>query len=185
MVQAAEEHCLVRGRREAHDVTLRAPPVSAKKGVASLPTKGENINICWSPDGNTIAVGSKEDTVSFIDKRTRTIIDKPWPFKMEVLLPSPQPCARSCAAAALERRNKRMSVFSVVASLKMNEISWNNANNLFFMATGDGTVEVYDYPGRFTCVQCAVHTRALCDYAHDCAQPVCQILPLTALTSPR
>ena len=88
MVQAAEEHCLVRGRREAHDVTLRAPPVSAKKGVASLPTKGENINICWSPDGNTIAVGSKEDTVSFIDKRTRTIIDKPWPFKMEVLLPS-------------------------------------------------------------------------------------------------
>ena len=22
-------------------------------------TKGENINICWSPDGNTIAVGNK------------------------------------------------------------------------------------------------------------------------------
>lgn len=31
---------------------------SAKK-VATVVTKGENINLCWSPDGNTIAVGSK------------------------------------------------------------------------------------------------------------------------------
>eukprot|EP00794_Sanderia_malayensis_P015920 gene15920-17521_t len=33
-------------------------------------TKGENINICWSPDGNTIAVGNKEDLITFVDTRT-------------------------------------------------------------------------------------------------------------------
>jgi len=34
---------------------------------------GENINITWSPDGNTIAVGNKEDLVTFIDTRTHKI----------------------------------------------------------------------------------------------------------------
>lgn len=29
-------------------------------------TKGENINICWSPDGNTIAVGNKVRYVDII-----------------------------------------------------------------------------------------------------------------------
>jgi THO complex subunit 3 len=32
--------------------------------------QGENINITWSPDGQTIAVGNKEDLVTFIDSRT-------------------------------------------------------------------------------------------------------------------
>jgi THO complex subunit 3 len=32
--------------------------------------KGENINITWSPDGHTIAVGNKEDLITFIDMRT-------------------------------------------------------------------------------------------------------------------
>ena len=32
---------------------------SASKCVSVVNTKGENINICWSPDGNTIAVGNK------------------------------------------------------------------------------------------------------------------------------
>jgi hypothetical protein len=31
----------------------------AGKCVNVVNTKGENINICWSPDGNTIAVGNK------------------------------------------------------------------------------------------------------------------------------
>ena len=29
------------------------------KCMEVVSTKGENINICWSPDGNTIAVGNK------------------------------------------------------------------------------------------------------------------------------
>lgn len=32
--------------------------------------KGENINICWSPNGQTIAVGNKEDLVTFFDTKT-------------------------------------------------------------------------------------------------------------------
>ena len=30
---------------------------------------GENINICWSPDGKCIAVGNKADLIAFIDMR--------------------------------------------------------------------------------------------------------------------
>ena len=34
-------------------------PSLAGKCVNVVNTKGENINICWSPDGETIAVGNK------------------------------------------------------------------------------------------------------------------------------
>lgn len=59
------------------------------KPTSTVTTKGENINICWSPDGHTIAVGNKvyiahslqsshffqnnifqEDLLTFIDART-------------------------------------------------------------------------------------------------------------------
>lgn len=83
------------------------------KCAANIPTKGENINIAWSPDGNVIAVGDKGDQVSFIDKRTHTLIGAPWPHK----------------------------------PMEVNEISWNNSGNLFFLTTGNGTVEVFDYAG--------------------------------------
>lgn len=35
---------------------------------------GENINICWSPDGKYVGVGNKEDLISFIDMRQLKII---------------------------------------------------------------------------------------------------------------
>ena len=44
---------------------------------------GENINITWSPDGNSIAVGNKEDLVTFIDARNFKIKIE-HPFKFEV-----------------------------------------------------------------------------------------------------
>lgn len=44
---------------------------------------GENINICWSPDGQTIAVGNKEDLVSFIDVRSHKVRTDQQ-FKFEV-----------------------------------------------------------------------------------------------------
>ena len=67
---------------------------------------GENINICWSPDGQTIAVGNKEDLVSFIDARThKTKADEQ--FKFEV-----------------------------------NEISWNNEGDLFFLTSGHGSIHI-------------------------------------------
>lgn len=33
--------------------------ILAGKPTGTVSTKGENINICWSPDGQTIAVGNK------------------------------------------------------------------------------------------------------------------------------
>ncbi|SAM03480.1 hypothetical protein [Absidia glauca] len=43
------------------------------KCTAVIQTGGENINVCWSPDGDNIAVGDKNDTISIIDTRTFTI----------------------------------------------------------------------------------------------------------------
>lgn len=55
------------------DKTVRIWDARASKCSAVVNTKGENINITWSPDGNTIAVGNKEDLVTFIDTRTHKI----------------------------------------------------------------------------------------------------------------
>lgn len=73
-------------------------------------TKGENINICWSPDGSTIAVGNKEDLITFIDAKTYKI-QREEQFKFEV-----------------------------------NEISWNNRNDLFFLTNGHGCINILSYP---------------------------------------
>lgn len=67
---------------------------------------GENINVCWSPDGHTIAVGNKEDLVTYIDART---------YKM---------------------RTEEQFKFEV------NEISWNNDGDLFFLTSGNGSIHI-------------------------------------------
>ncbi|CAG0919748.1 unnamed protein product [Notodromas monacha] len=51
------------------DKSVRIWDARAQKCQACIQTKGENINLAWSPDGNTIAVGNKSDLVSFIDVR--------------------------------------------------------------------------------------------------------------------
>ena len=45
--------------------------------------KGENINICWSPDGKCISVGNKDDLIAFIDTRTYRFTSERQ-FKFEV-----------------------------------------------------------------------------------------------------
>lgn len=55
------------------DKTVRIWDIRAGKCSSITNTKGENINITWSPDGKTIAVGNKEDLVTFIDTRTNKI----------------------------------------------------------------------------------------------------------------
>lgn len=37
--------------------------------MQAIETRGENINIRWSPDGQHIAVGDKEDNISLIEMR--------------------------------------------------------------------------------------------------------------------
>ncbi|KAG0164674.1 hypothetical protein DFQ28_000130 [Apophysomyces sp. BC1034] len=92
------------------DKTVRIWDQRSGKCTAVVQTGGENINICWSPDGNHIAVGDKSDTISIIDTRTFAIL-KTQKHNMEV-----------------------------------NEIAWNNANNLFYVTTGQGAIKVYEYP---------------------------------------
>ena len=88
------------------DKTVRVWDARSAKAVTTVNTKGENINITWSPDGHTIAVGNKEDLVTFIDSRT---------YKVKA-----------------ERQFK----------FEVNEISWNMANDLFFLTNGQGCIEV-------------------------------------------
>uniref|UniRef100_A0A8W8IJ87 THO complex subunit 3 n=1 Tax=Magallana gigas TaxID=29159 RepID=A0A8W8IJ87_MAGGI len=70
----------------------------------------ENINICWSPDGSTIAVGNKDDLITFIDVRSH--------------------------------RSKAEEQFK----FEVNEISWNNDGDLFFLTSGQGSINILSYP---------------------------------------
>ncbi|KAK2154221.1 hypothetical protein LSH36_274g04026 [Paralvinella palmiformis] len=65
------------------DKTVRIWDARASKSAAIIATKGENINICWSPDGQTIAVGNKDDLVTFIDFKSHKIKGDRQ-FKVEV-----------------------------------------------------------------------------------------------------
>ncbi|KAI8075296.1 WD40-repeat-containing domain protein [Gongronella butleri] len=58
------------------DKTVRIWDQRSGKCTATINTGGENINICWSPNGNHIAVGDKSDTISIIDTRTHEILYK-------------------------------------------------------------------------------------------------------------
>jgi len=65
------------------DKTVRIWDARSQKSVSTISTKGENINITWSPGGGTIAVGNKEDLVTFIDARMHKIRAEEQ-FKFEV-----------------------------------------------------------------------------------------------------
>uniref|UniRef100_H2ZMH6 Uncharacterized protein n=1 Tax=Ciona savignyi TaxID=51511 RepID=H2ZMH6_CIOSA len=92
------------------DKTVRIWDARSGKSTSTINTKGENINICWSPNGSCIAVGNKEDLVTFIDTKT---------FKA--------------------RNHEQFKV-------EVNEITWNNTNDLFFLTTGLGTIQIHSYP---------------------------------------
>ena len=51
------------------DKTVRIWDARSGKCAHAIETKGENINIRWSPDGQHIAVGDKEDNISLIETR--------------------------------------------------------------------------------------------------------------------
>ena len=60
---------------------LLLPP--AGKCTHTVQTKGENINLCWSPNGQAIAVGNKEDVITIIDTKSYKIVHEEQ-FKYEV-----------------------------------------------------------------------------------------------------
>ena len=65
------------------DKSARVWDTRTGKAGAVFKTKGENINLAWSPDGRSLAVGNKDDLVSIIDVRKGTI-SATHKFPMEV-----------------------------------------------------------------------------------------------------
>lgn len=57
------------------DKTVRVWDVRSGKCLHTILTDGQNINMNWSPDGAAICVGSKEDTLTFIDTSTWKVVD--------------------------------------------------------------------------------------------------------------
>ena len=51
------------------DKTVRIWDARTNKNVHAIETRGENINIRWSPDGQHVAVGDKDDNISIIEMR--------------------------------------------------------------------------------------------------------------------
>lgn len=41
----------------------------ASKCMETINGTGANLNVTWSPDGNTVAFGNREDVISFLDIR--------------------------------------------------------------------------------------------------------------------
>jgi len=53
------------------------------KCSSTITTPGENINITWSPDGKTVAVGNRADEISFIDvKKSRVELTRKYPYEV-------------------------------------------------------------------------------------------------------
>ena len=51
------------------DRTVRIWDTRTNKQVHAIETRGENINIRWSPDGQHVAVGDKDDNIAIIEMR--------------------------------------------------------------------------------------------------------------------
>jgi len=52
------------------DKTVKLWDTRSGKESGSVDTKGQNINVTWSPDGQHIAVGNKKDVVTIVDPTT-------------------------------------------------------------------------------------------------------------------
>ncbi|KAI8617874.1 WD40-repeat-containing domain protein [Chytriomyces sp. MP71] len=110
------------------DKTVRVWDVRAhSKPQHTIQTVGENINIAWSPDGNTIAVGSKDDVISFIDPRGGSNSTATGPNT-----------SANASSKYVWHTFKR--------DFEVNEIRWDYTGKLFYLTTGHGTVQILDFP---------------------------------------
>eukprot|EP00890_Picochlorum_soloecismus_P001093 jgi/Picsp_1/1985/NSC_05451-R1_tho complex 3 len=63
--------------------SLRFWDARSSKNTATLSTPGQNLYLCWSPDGNYVVVGNREDVVCTVDVR-KMQISKKTSFKYQV-----------------------------------------------------------------------------------------------------
>ena len=65
------------------DKTVRIWDARSGKCAHAIETRGENINIRWSPDGHHIAVGDKDDNITFVDSRKwKTLKNRKFVFEV-------------------------------------------------------------------------------------------------------
>jgi len=65
------------------DKTVRVWDTRQQRNTHNFPTKGENINISWSGDGNYIATGNKDDLLTFIDIRQgNNLLEEQFKFEV-------------------------------------------------------------------------------------------------------
>ncbi|CAG8485648.1 16686_t:CDS:2 [Acaulospora morrowiae] len=88
----------------------------SKRSTHVVSTDGENINISWSWNGEMVAVGDKDDKISFIDPRK-----------------SPPAIVKTYTEVDDYRD-------------EINEISWNHDCSMFFLTTGSGAIKMLEWP---------------------------------------
>ncbi|KAG9303917.1 hypothetical protein G9A89_005827 [Geosiphon pyriformis] len=102
------------------DKTVRFWDTRAVRSVHVTQTSGENINIAWSGNGETVAVGDKEDQITFIDTRYTS-------GRREY----------SIKKTYKERPENHEEI---------NEICWSLDCKYFLVTTGSGGVKVFEWP---------------------------------------
>ena len=106
------------------DKTVKFWDVRQKKEVQSIPTHGENINVAWSPNGKTVCVGDKNDTLTFIDCTTMRAV-------------------KTASGKEVEVRHRKPISRKVFKETEVNEFAWDREkeSEKFFVLTGDGKVQ--------------------------------------------
>ncbi|RVX14600.1 THO complex subunit 3 [Vitis vinifera] len=113
------------------DKTVRLWDARSGKCTQQAELSGENINITYKPDGTHIAVGNRDDELTILDVRKFKPIHR-RKFSYEVGMGM-----REAGKTYLSKKER---------ILEVNEIAWNMTGEMFFLTTGNGTVEVLAYP---------------------------------------
>lgn len=101
------------------DKTLRIWDGKTGSCLKKVPIGGECINLCWHPTGSILAVGTKDDTISF------------WQIK-------------SVRIAAEE---DMILLHKQKFPMEVNEFKWHPVHHdRFFLTSGHGCVEIYEFP---------------------------------------
>jgi len=106
--------------------------------VHSQATSGQNINVDWSPDGTTIAVGNKLSREAGSRQATK-LVDQLQFFDVR------------------KWKTLRTMKFPFV----INEIRWNYAGNFFILSSGSGSIQVLNWPELYSYKEIAAHTASI------------------------
>ncbi|KAJ3119415.1 THO complex subunit 3 [Physocladia obscura] len=117
-------------------------PTSSTANVLTVTTPGENINVAWASDASCLAVGDKDDCVSFIDPRG-----------------SSNSNAQQQTNTNPQQHPASPYIWHTLKNdCEVNEIRWDNSNSLFYLTTGHGTVRVLDFPSFKQLYEVNAHT---------------------------